>query len=72
VVATSASTGRELWRQRIYEIHIDPGLERDVQDVFITSLRIRGATLGVTNERGERFVLDLQTRKVTREADRNT
>ena len=72
VVATNASSAQELWRQRIYAIRIDPALERDVQDVFITSLRIRGGALFVANERGERFVLDLRTRKVTRETDRNT
>ena len=72
VVATNASSREELWRQRIYSISINPALERDVQDVFITSLRARGDVLLVTNERGERFVLDLPTRKVTREIDRNT
>jgi hypothetical protein len=66
VVARNASSGKELWRQRIYDIPIDPARERDVQDVFITSLRARRDTLLVRNERGEVFVLDLRTRKVTR------
>ena len=72
VIATDASSGRELWRQRIYTIRYDRKLEQDVQDVFITSLKLRGNVLLITNERGERFVLDLSTRKVTRESDRNT
>jgi hypothetical protein len=72
VIASNSFSGKELWRRRIYAIHIDPALERDVQDVFITSLMARGDTLLVANERGERFVLDLQTRKVTRKIDRNT
>src|SRR5947209_1809154 len=69
VVATKGSSGSELWRARIYAIPFDPALERDVQDVFITSLSARGGGLLVTNERGERFLLDLQTRKVTRKSE---
>ena len=42
-----------------------------MQDVFITSLKRRGNVLVINNERGECFVLDLSTRKVTRETDRN-
>jgi hypothetical protein len=72
VIATDASSRRELWRQRIYTIRYDRTLEQDVQDVFITSLIRRGNVLLITNERGERFVLDLSTRKVTRETNRNT
>jgi hypothetical protein len=67
VIATDASSGRELWRQRIYAIPYDRKLEQDVQDVFITSLKRRGNVLLIANERGERFALDLSTRKVTRE-----
>ena len=72
VVAFDASSGRELWRQRIYQVRVDPSLERDVQDVFITSLTLRGGSLVITNEHGERYTLDLATRKVTRESDRHT
>ncbi len=66
VVATDTGTHKELWRERIYTVHIDPKLERDVQDVFITSLVIEGGVLVVTNERGESYALDLATRKVTK------
>lgn len=65
VVATDVSTGKELWRQRIYKVAIDPSLERDVQWVFITSLRQEGGALLISNERGENFRLDLATRKIT-------
>ena len=67
VVATDVSTSRELWRVRIYEVRVDPKLERDVQDVFITSLEFKEGTLMNTNERGQKFALDLKTRKVTRQ-----
>jgi outer membrane protein assembly factor BamB len=72
VVASDALSGRELWRQRIYRISVNPSLERDVQDVFITSLTLRGGSLVIANEHGERYALDLSTRKVTRESDRHT
>ena len=71
VVAFDASSRRELWRQRIYRIRVDPSLERDVQDVFITSLTLRGGSLVIANEHGKRYALDLSTRKVTRESDRH-
>jgi hypothetical protein len=66
VVARNISSGQELWRQRIYSIRINPARERDVQDVFITSLRAHGGALLITNERGEGFILDPETRHVIR------
>jgi outer membrane protein assembly factor BamB len=67
VVAAAADTGKELWRMRIYGVRVDPNLERDVQDVFITSLEVKQGMLIITNERGEKYALDLKTRKVTRQ-----
>lgn len=67
VVAKGISSGKELWRVRIYEVRVNAELERDVQDVFITSLTEKDGSLLITNERGEKFTLDLQTRKVTRQ-----
>lgn len=64
VVATDIRSRKELWRKRIYRVHIDPQLERDVQAVFITSLVIEGEALVITNERGEIYILDLATRKI--------
>lgn len=43
----------------IYRIRYDRNLERDVQDVFITEIRLDGKTLFVTNESSERFEMDL-------------
>jgi len=67
VIATDVPSGKELWRQRIYRVLIKPFVESDVQWVFITSLVRQDHTLLVTNERGERFVLDLKSRKVTQQ-----
>lgn len=65
VVATDTASRKELWRVRIYNVPIDPTLERDVQEVYITSLALEGGALVVTNEKDERFTLDLATRQVT-------
>ena len=66
VVATDARSRKELWRERIYTVRVNPELERDVQDVFITSLAVENGTLIITNERGDTYALDLATRKVTK------
>lgn len=66
VVATDSSSGKELWRVRIYTVSFDPALERDVQDVFITSLALRQGGLLITNERGDTYTLDLATREVAK------
>jgi hypothetical protein len=72
-IAKDAFSNRELWRKRIYTLRYDHRLEQDVQDVFITSLAVRdGNALIITNERGERYVLDLSTRIVIRDIDRKT
>ena len=67
VVAADVKTGKELWRVQVYKIPMIAELERDVQDVFITSLALKDGSLLITNERGEKYALDLQTRKVTRQ-----
>jgi outer membrane protein assembly factor BamB len=66
IVATDTRTRREIWRKRIYRVKIDPALERDVQDVFITSLALDHGNLLITDERTRRYALELTTRKVTR------
>jgi hypothetical protein len=67
VFATDTSSRKELWRERIYAVRIDPALERDVQDVFITTLSIKRGALIITNEHGDTYTLDLSTRKVTKQ-----
>jgi outer membrane protein assembly factor BamB len=66
IIATDTRTRREIWRKRIYRVKIDPALERDVQDVFITSLALEHGNLLIADERGRRYALDLTTHKVTR------
>jgi hypothetical protein len=66
IIATDTRTRREIWRKRIYRVNIDPALERDVQDVFITSMTLSQGNLLITDERGRRYALKLTTRKVSR------
>ena len=66
VVARDRSSGKELWRQRIYRVFMKPFREQDVQWVFIRSLTRHDHSLLITNERGEHFSLDLTNKKVTK------
>ena len=64
VEAHDQRTGKLLWRLKVYAPSRAPGLEGDVQDVFITSARLEGNKLAISNERGERYEVDLATRAV--------
>lgn len=66
VVATDTTSGEELWRVRIYSVQINPVLEEDVQHIFITSLKVSGRTLLIDNERGDKYTLDVDTRRVSK------
>lgn len=59
VQAWDIKTGKKLWEKRIYEVKYDPQLEKDVQDVFITSLSIEDGKLVVINERNKKFKIDV-------------
>lgn len=63
VEAFDQRTGKQLWRIRVYMITYD-GREKDVQDVFITKLGIEQGRLIVTNEKGEKFSVDLKMKTV--------
>jgi len=67
IEARNEKTGKKLWDVVVYTVTIDPNLEEDVQWVFITELAIRGNSLLVTNEKNERFTLDLKTKKIEKD-----
>jgi hypothetical protein len=66
VVATWTKTKREIWSRQVYVIKHEYklGLEKDVQDVFITDLGIEGGKLRIRNERGGEFELDPESLNV--------
>ena len=70
IQANNVETGKLLWELWVYEFKYDANLEGDVQDVFITSLRLVDGNLEVVNERGDTFVVDIAKRKVIKGADR--
>jgi hypothetical protein len=67
VAAIDEKTGDELWLLKVYDVTYDGDMEGDKQDVFVTSLDIdsAGRRLTVENEAGDRFSVDLETRKVS-------
>jgi hypothetical protein len=70
IEARNAETDKLLWQLRVYEVKYDPKLEGDVQDIFITSLKIVAGNLEVVNEARDTFVVDLSKRKVIKGANR--
>ena len=53
-----------LWRRQIYVVKYTVGLERDVQDVFIKTMELKGNALLVKNERRSEYELDLASLEV--------
>lgn len=64
VEAWDVNTGKMLWRKEIYKVKYDKNLEKDVQDVYVTSTGLKGTVLTVKNERGSEYELDLVTNQV--------
>ena len=64
VEARDVKSGRRLWRLKVYTTRRFPWREQDVQDVFITSAKLVGNSLVVTNEKGKTFEVNLATRAV--------
>jgi len=56
--------GRENWWRQIYVVAYEPGLEKDVQDVFIKEMKLVDGSLRIVNERGDEYKLDLRTLNV--------
>lgn len=53
-----------LWILKVYTIHYVRGLEGDVQDIFITSMKLHEEKLIVINERGDKFIIDINTKEI--------
>ncbi len=68
VEAWDKATDKMVWEKKVYEVSIDPNLEKDVQHVFITKMKIDAGKLIVTNEKDDRYSIDLKTQEVTKVA----
>ncbi|MBN1670686.1 MAG: hypothetical protein JXR37_06620 [Kiritimatiellae bacterium] len=66
IEAWDQQTQTKLWEKKIYDVPITEGLEPDVQWVFIKKLELADRELIITNEKDERYVLDLETGVVGR------
>ncbi len=64
VQAWDVAKNKLLWEKKVYSSPHNPLLEQDVQWVFITELQLKNGLIFVTNERGERFSLDTESKKV--------
>ncbi|MDA7936797.1 hypothetical protein N9B79_00320 [bacterium] len=64
VEAWDTGSDEMIWRRQIYVVKYTVGLERDIQDVFITALALNDKTLVLSNERKSEYELDLDTLEV--------
>jgi hypothetical protein len=62
--AFDAKTGAILWELPLYVINYKKGLEKDVQDIFISRMEIQDQNLIIWNERKDKFLINLKTREV--------
>lgn len=53
-----------LWRKQIYVVKYQPELEKDVQDVYITTIQLKDKALLIANERKSEYSLDLDSLEV--------
>jgi hypothetical protein len=66
ILAAYDTAGQPLWTLKVYDNRRKPGLEGDVQDVFFTAMSVEpGGGLRIVNERGDTFLVDVNTRTVT-------
>jgi hypothetical protein len=61
VEAWDVRTKLMIWRKQVYVVKYDVDLEKDVQDIFITSVEVQKGKLLIKNERQSEYELDLMT-----------
>jgi hypothetical protein len=64
VIASDANTGKELWRAKIYHVHINPFIEADIQWIYISGMKLSGDALLIRNEAARCYRLDLAKKSV--------
>ena len=67
VVATETSTGKELWKVKVFTVHIKLWMEEDVQWVFITDLSLDSNALLIRDEKSRCYRLDLEKKRVKKD-----
>ena len=68
IEARDEQTGKKIWGLVVYRTDYNDALERDVQDVLISTLRIdaKRNCLIVETDRKDLYYVDLSTRKVSK------
>lgn len=70
IVAIDEATGMEKWILKVYDVVYDNDMEEDKQDIFISELELESETLlHVVNEREEHYLVNVDTRAVTKWVD---
>ena len=64
VIANDVSSSRELWKVKVFHNHIRFWIERDVQFVFISDMKLSDKYLFVRDERDRCYSIDLTNRRV--------
>jgi hypothetical protein len=64
IEAANLKTGKVLWKMKTFHNAIEPGLEKDVQWVFISNLKLAANSLLVKDERSRCYAIDLTTKRV--------
>lgn len=64
VVATKTDSGGELWKAKIFTIQVKPELEKDVQGIYITKLKLAGSNLYVRDESARCFQVNVKNQVV--------
>ena len=73
IQAWDTRVNKKLWELKVYDIKYDPGLEKDVQEIYITSLTFDSAgNLIVANEAGEEYKVEPATKKVTKQSGQHS
>lgn len=69
ISAIEMASGKELWVLKIYDVTYDPGMEKDVQDIFIKSMSkpFFSKKLKIVDEKGRKFIVDITNRSVRQE-----
>ena|SRR5215469_9021429 len=64
VTATDITTGKQLWRVRVFHTHIKPWLEPDVQFVFIKELKSVDGSVYVRDGKARCYSIDVKDHRV--------
>jgi hypothetical protein len=64
IQARDIQSGKLLWEVTVFRTAMVPGLEQDVQWVFVQKLSVEEGKLSVVDERGRRYRVDPKTQAV--------